>query len=366
MQGKKIIELLDEPKTAFEKAITWLIVILIYLTVTSLVIEQVSPQYHQDNLIYFDTLEYFTLMVFTIEYLARLLFSKNRLQYAISFYGIIDALSVLPAIFGLFTGNSISSQLIRIFKVFRLVRLLKFAKLRSTIGGIVGSLLPFFASVLAFKGAVVILENQSWWSGLQNLNIVIGVVGFTLAILLGTKLNVVNSRIYAIEDAVCRIVGSLRDMQNQGNIRPELMAWSMELEKTLKSPQDIKDKIVLTMRNKTDALEEQLEASGIGGPNTAGFHRDVAYLLHRTTAKTPVAYEKFLRYLITGYVLVVVAAVPGMTGFVSSLLIVYVLGGMYMLIDDMDNPLNYDEDSYINVRLDALEFYNNSYKNRSS
>ena len=31
-----------------------------------------------------------------------------------------------------------------------------------------------------------------------------------------------------------------------------------------------------------DDLEEKLETAGINGPNTAGFHRDVAYLLHRT------------------------------------------------------------------------------------
>ncbi|MEE9339807.1 MAG: ion transporter [Methylococcaceae bacterium] len=361
MDGSKIIELLDEPKTAFGKTITWLILTLIYFTVITLVLEQTAPQFYEENIIYFETIEYLTLTVFSIEYLIRIIFSKNRFQYITSFYGVIDALSIIPAIFGILMGSNISSQLMRIFKVFRLVRLLKFAKLGNTVGGIVGSLLPFFATVLAFKGVVVVLENQSWWSGLQNLNIVIGVVGFTLAILLGTKLNVVNSRIYAIEDSVCRIVGALRDMQNQGNIKFELLTWSNELEKTLKSPQKVKAETVLTMRERTDTLEEHLESSGIGGPNTAGFHRDVAYLLHRTTAKTPIAYEKFLRYVIIGYILVVVFAVPGMTGFISSILIVYVLGGMYMLIDDMDNPLNYDKDSYITVRLDALEFYNESH-----
>jgi len=112
------------------------------------------------------------------------------------------------------------------------------------------------------------------------------------------------------------------------------------------------------MREQTDMLEEKLEDLGIGGPNTAGFHRDVAYLLHRATAKTPPAYEQFLKYVTISYTLVVIFAVPGLTGLLSSILLVYVLGGMYIVIDDMDNPLDYSEESSIDVRLDALEYYN--------
>jgi len=39
-------------------------------------------------------------------------------------------------------------------------------------------------------------------------------------------------------------------------------------------------------------------------------------------------------------------------------LMVYVLGGMFFLIEDMDDPLSYEDDSFIDVRLDALEFFN--------
>lgn len=358
MDESIVIQFLDKPKTTIGKAVAWGVLLLIYFTVISLVMERITPNFYQSYKIYFYVLEYFTVAVFSIEYLSRLIFSKNRMKYITSFYGVIDALSVIPALFGIFLGHGINSQLLRVFKIVRLVRLLKLVKLGNTVGGIAGQLLPFFAIVIAFKGIVVVLETQSWWSELQSLNIVIGVVGFTLAILLGTKLNVVNGRIYAIEDAVCRIVGSMRDMQNQGIIRVELLAWSKALEKTLKTSQKNKREVVSSMRHKTDVLEEHLEAASIGGPNTAGFHRDVAYLLHRTTASTPAAYEKFLRYVVIGYILVVIFAVPGMTGFISSILIVYILGGMYILIDDMDNPLNYDEDSYITVRLDALEYYN--------
>lgn len=361
MKLHEIVQSLDEPKTVFDKSLIWLLLALTYLTVLSLIAEEVAPEYFAEYIRYFEVVEYFSLLFFSLEYLVRIVTADRKFKYIFSFYGIVDALSVLPSLLGILIGGNISSLWVRVFKVLRLVRLLKLIKLGDAVGGIVGQLIPFFAAVIAFKGIVVVLEHQSWWVDFNNLNIVIGVVGFALAILLGTKLRDVHSRLFAIEDTVCRIVGALRDMQNQKEIRYKLLAWSTQLEQALKSPRESKKGMAMLMREKTDALEEQLEIASIGGPTTAGFHRDVAYLLHQMTRKTPEAYDKFLKYVVISYSFVVILAVPGLIGFISSLLIVYILGGMYMLIDDMDEPLGYSDDSYIDVRLDALEYYN-SYK----
>jgi len=351
---------LDEPATKMARLFSSLLLMLIYLTVFQVVIQERYPKVFLDLEFYFNFFEGFVLLIFTVEYLIRVFYSKNRIKYIFSFYGVIDALAVIPSILG-FLGTDITDVLwLRVIKVFRIVRALKFVKLRNSIGGISGRLLPYIATAIAFKGVTVMLEAQEWWPEINNLNIVISVVGFALAVLLGTKLSVVNSRIYAIEDAVCRIAGALRDMQNQGNIKNDLLVWSTQLESTLKSSVKKKSELVREMREQTDILEEKLERSGIGGPNTAGFHRDVAYLLHRTTAQTPPAYEMFLKHVTTAYTLVVIFAVPGLTGLLTCILLVYVLGGMYFLIDDMDNPLDYGANSFIDVRLDALEFYNRS------
>ena len=112
------------------------------------------------------------------------------------------------------------------------------------------------------------------------------------------------------------------------------------------------------MRFKTDDLEQKLEAAGIEVPNTASFHRDVAYLLHRALARSPQAYEKFLKTVLGTYTLVVITTVPGLTGFFATFLLVYVLGGLYLLVDDMDKPLEVGPDSLINVKLDPLIQFN--------
>lgn len=65
--------------------------------------------------------EILVLVVFTAEYLLRLTCSKRPLKYAFSFWGIVDLLTVLPAI-ALLTPQW---QVVRTFRLLRLVRLVK-------------------------------------------------------------------------------------------------------------------------------------------------------------------------------------------------------------------------------------------------
>ena len=355
----RVIGFLENPSTKTSRIFSTFLLLLIYLTVFQVVAEVRYNSFYTENIQYFRFFELFVLFVFGVEYITRVIFTPNRLKYIFSFYGIVDALAVIPSFLGVIGFGVVDLLWMRAVKIFRLVRVLKFVRLRSSLGGVTGRLLPYIAVAIAFKGITVMLEGKGWWIEIKHLNVIVGVVGFTLAVLLGTKLNVVNGRIYAIEDAVCRIVGAMRDMQNNAAIKQDLADWSKQLEIALKSSEDKKNEKVSDMRNRTDLLEEKLEVANVGGPNTAGFHRDVAYLLHRATATTPEAYEQFLKYVTMVYALVVIFVVPGLTGLLMSVLIVYSLGGMYFLIDDMDKPLDYGDNSFVDVRLDALEFYNN-------
>jgi len=68
--------------------------------------------------------EVFTVTVFTLEYLLRLVFCRPRLSYALSFYGLVDLLAILP--FYLTTGLDLRS--LRAFRLLRLFRLLKLVR----------------------------------------------------------------------------------------------------------------------------------------------------------------------------------------------------------------------------------------------
>jgi voltage-gated potassium channel len=70
--------------------------------------------------------EWFFTIVFTIEYLLRIISIQKPLRYIFSFYGLIDLLSVLPTYLSLFV---MGGQLLIILRVFRLLRIFRVLKL---------------------------------------------------------------------------------------------------------------------------------------------------------------------------------------------------------------------------------------------
>ncbi len=69
----------------------------------------------------FGIVETVIVLVFSVEYVARVILSKNRWGYVFSFFGLVDLLAILP--FYLSLGIDLRS--VRIFRLFRLFRALK-------------------------------------------------------------------------------------------------------------------------------------------------------------------------------------------------------------------------------------------------
>lgn len=76
----------------------------------------------------FFIIEAIITLIFTIEYLMRLKFAKNSKEYAFSFYGIIDFLSLIPFYLMIFFSGAQAFAVIRILRLFRLMRIFKMAE----------------------------------------------------------------------------------------------------------------------------------------------------------------------------------------------------------------------------------------------
>ena len=127
-------------------------------------------------------------------------------------------------------------------------------------------------------------------------------------------------RSYSIEDAICRIVGALRLMRNNKSVKTAVDNWAQQFEDTIRNPTA---ESIHEIRLVTDKLAVEFATESVSGPNVSGFSRDVAYVLHRATARSPEAYENFLRTVTFAYAGVVVFVVPGLTGFLMSVLTIY-------------------------------------------
>lgn len=82
-------------------------------------------------------LEWFFTVIFTIEYAVRLTIVRKPLKYALSFYGLVDLISILPSYLALVMGGAQyfivirSLRLMRVFRVLKMVRFLGEARVLS-------------------------------------------------------------------------------------------------------------------------------------------------------------------------------------------------------------------------------------------
>ena len=302
--------------------------------------------------------EIFVIVFFSIDYVIRIVCIRPLKGYIFSAGGAIDFLSSIPSMIFLIFGAQTGFDWIRVLRIARLARAFKLTRDTSYLFGVTGKAAPYVLMVLSIKAVIVAFEEREWWPHFDGIGTAIGVVGFTVAVVLGAKLTILNNRLYAIEDAVCRIVGSLRDMNADAQLSKKILDWSRSLERALKTPQNQRRETAFNMRMRTDRLEAEMEKAGISGPNSAGFHRDVAFVLHRMNSKTPEVYNNFLKVTLAIYVCVIIFSIPGWTGFVMSGVISFALVGVFFLVDDLDDPLNPNGGSFIDADLDALEFFN--------
>lgn len=104
--------------------------LLIFILASVLVVFLDSIEsYHLKYRNIFLILEWGFTIIFSIEYIIRIVISRNKLRYITSFYGIIDFLSIIPTYISLLVAGSqflIIIRVLRLLRVFRILKLVKF------------------------------------------------------------------------------------------------------------------------------------------------------------------------------------------------------------------------------------------------
>lgn len=95
--------------------------------------------------------------LFTIEYMVRLWVVRKRLKYALSFFGIVDLLSILPTYVWLFYGGAKELAVIRSFRLLRAFRVFKLAHLISGADDLRKALKASVPKIIVFLTTVAIM-----------------------------------------------------------------------------------------------------------------------------------------------------------------------------------------------------------------
>jgi voltage-gated potassium channel len=104
----------------FDIVLLWAIVLSV-LAVMLESVPSIQAKYHTPLL----AIEWAFTILFTIEYIARIISVKKPLKYIFSFLGLIDLLSILPTFISFFAAGTHSLMVIRVLRLMRIFRVLK-------------------------------------------------------------------------------------------------------------------------------------------------------------------------------------------------------------------------------------------------
>ena len=170
----------ENEKTKTYHRVSNFLALLTIVSIVSLVLETV-PSLVQHARIFF-IIEWAAVVFFGAEYIGRLIVSKPMWKYSVSFFGLVDLVSILPTLLGL--GNLTflkSARALRIVRLLRMLRLIKVARPRGKISEMSVATLNIFIyfsvllTALLMTGTAMYLVEPSlpefasipsgmWWS----------------------------------------------------------------------------------------------------------------------------------------------------------------------------------------------------------
>ncbi|HHL32026.1 MAG TPA: ion transporter, partial [Oceanospirillales bacterium] len=123
----KIFKIIYHADTPAGKWFDLLLIIFIVLSVLTIILDSVG-QLHVSYGHLFYILEWFFTIVFTFEFIIRLISIRRPLRYVFSFFGVVDILSILPTYLSLFFIGAQHLLVIRILRILRVFRILKLVR----------------------------------------------------------------------------------------------------------------------------------------------------------------------------------------------------------------------------------------------
>ncbi len=119
-------EVIFEADTPIGKAFDIVLIVSILVSVAAVMLDSVQSIQDVYGRLLYQT-EWFFTLIFTVEYLLRLLCVGKPVKYALSFYGIVDLLAIIPTYISLLLPGTQYLLVIRILRILRIFRILKLA-----------------------------------------------------------------------------------------------------------------------------------------------------------------------------------------------------------------------------------------------
>ncbi len=152
----KLHEIIYEADTKEGKLFDLLLLIFILASVFLVILESVNwidAKYHT----FLNVSEWIITVLFTIEYILRIIVVRNPWKYIFSFYGIIDLLSTIPKYLSIFIFGSQNLLALRALRLLRIFRILKLTRYITASNKLIISLKASKTKIFVFLFFIIIL-----------------------------------------------------------------------------------------------------------------------------------------------------------------------------------------------------------------
>lgn len=136
-----------------------LCLIMVILTSVFVIMLDSIPRHHENYGLLFLRIEWGFTLLFTLEYLIRLWCSPNRKGYALSIYGVVDLLALLPTYLSLLLPQTAPLLIIRILRILRIFRVLRLLTLLSEANYLAKALHRSARKIFVFFSLVILLAT---------------------------------------------------------------------------------------------------------------------------------------------------------------------------------------------------------------
>jgi len=150
---ERIHEIIFEADTPLGKAFDVTLLVAIVLSVLAVMLESVSDIAEHYGGILYITEWVFTIM-FTLEYVARIIVIQKPWKYVFSFFGLVDLLSIIPTYLSLFFVGAHSLLVIRSIRLLRVFRIFKLARFLGEASQLMTALKASRIKIIVFIGTV--------------------------------------------------------------------------------------------------------------------------------------------------------------------------------------------------------------------
>lgn len=152
---EKLHEIIYEADTPAGKAFDLILLVFILASIALVMLESVKEIGEQYST-FINVAEWIITILFTIEYIIRVLTVKKPLKYIFSFYGIIDFLSTIPKYLSFIFIGSHALVTLRALRLLRVFRILKLGRYLGASNQLRDSIIASRVKILVFLFAVLI------------------------------------------------------------------------------------------------------------------------------------------------------------------------------------------------------------------